>query len=524
MMRAGWWMATMAILILVAGCDSSTSTDPIEIPAGPEPPIWVHVSATSTDAIELKWTDWTTNEAAFEIWRSQGNANNFAVIDTVDQDIEIYADTSLIAEQTFYYMVTGYDILGRRGRTSTAVWGKAHDNTPPTIPANPSPPADSSGIEGAVTLAWESTDPGGDVHFDVYFGSGRGSLSPCAMDLTVTTAEPCMDLELTRFYYWRVVATDEYGATALSPIWAFGMRVETVDIEGGYFFRGDCGHFNPAHPEDFCSLENPAVTDSFNIDKYEVSNQRFAQFLQERIDGRYIDVTEGDVHLKGEDNYGNYRPLLARVYPDGDEHAGIEYNAAEGERGSFIPRRGRENHPVVEVTWYGAAYFAESQGRRLPSEKEWEKAARGTLSDLGDSTVTVGDSTFTLGFGRPYPWGQYADAHRFNYEGSGDPSDAVVGVGTTEVGFFDGMSHSGFATGSNATPEGVFDLAGNVSEWCQDEARDYGSTNPSGMMRVKGGGWRSAADWCQTYWRQSLQPGMSDNAIGFRTVGPYGQD
>jgi serine/threonine-protein kinase len=138
--------------------------------------------------------------------------------------------------------------------------------------------------------------------------------------------------------------------------------------------------------------------DAFYIDRTPVTNREFVTF---------VEIT-------------GYRPT--------DEHA---YRFLQHLRGGKVPP-GLEQHPVVNVSWDDARAYASWAGKRLPSEAEWEKAARGTD-------------------GRKYPWGRSEPT----------PSRANYGTlrgGTTAVGSYP----------EGASPYGVLDLAGNVWEWCED--------------------------------------------------------
>ena len=93
---------------------------------------------------------------------------------------------------------------------------------------------------------------------------------------------------------------------------------------------------------------------------------------------------------------------------------------------------GKANHPVVNVSWYAAVAYAKWAGKRLPTEAEWEYAARGGLS------------------GKAYPWGDEIDSGKANY------ADSRIGD-TTAVGSYP------------ANKYGLHDMVGNVYEWCLDE-------------------------------------------------------
>jgi formylglycine-generating enzyme required for sulfatase activity len=157
------------------------------------------------------------------------------------------------------------------------------------------------------------------------------------------------------------------------------------------------------------------------------------------------------------------------------------------------------SQPVVGVSWHDAMAFSQWLTRvtgvpqRLPTEAEWEAAARGGL------------------VGQPYPWGAEApDAqgvHRANYNPN-DFADDGFRL-TAPVGSFPA---NGF---------GLRDMAGNVSEWCLDRSSPLGAGGPfnPGVLRLlKGGSWYSRARDLRCAARQSLPPHYADGFIGFRVV------
>ena len=121
---------------------------------------------------------------------------------------------------------------------------------------------------------------------------------------------------------------------------------------------------------------------------------------------------------------------------------------------------GSDTYPVQGVNWDAAVaytrWLSARTGRtyRLPTEAEWEKAARGTDQ-------------------RRYPWGNAIDRTLANFVGA-QPYDTGMPVGT-----YDGSLRAALQTRSNASPYGVLDMAGNVMEWCHDwYSRDYYASSP----------------------------------------------
>lgn len=239
--------------------------------------------------------------------------------------------------------------------------------------------------------------------------------------------------------------------------WATPSDGEMVFVPAGNFWMGS----NEGDADE--APMHQVYLDAFWIDRYEVTNAQYARFLN---------ATQGD---RG--RCGGHICADTKV-ENPDSH--LLY-----EEGQYVAERGYEDHPVTEVSWYGAQAYCQHYGKRLPSEAEWEKAARGTA-------------------GATYPWGEGFDPHRLN-------SDGRVGD-TTPVGSYP----------DGASPYGAYDMAGNVWEWVADWYETYpGNTYRSPFFGhkykvVRGGSWNHPVNDARCARRDLAHPDRRLRVVGFR--------
>ncbi len=161
-----------------------------------------------------------------------------------------------------------------------------------------------------------------------------------------------------------------------------------------------------------------------------------------------------------EDERPQQKPFLKGFYIDRYEVTNRRYKVFVDDLGYVVPEywenktypAGQENHPVVWVSWFDAANFCDWAGKRLPTEKEWERAARGKE-------------------GREYPWGD-----TFQKENANLPVNARSKTKLSAVGSFP----------QSATPDGLQDLVGNVWEWVNDDYKAYPGNDKPGENFDKG--------------------------------------
>ena len=277
-----------------------------------------------------------------------------------------------------------------------------------------------------------------------------------------------------------------------------GGHDDMVRLEGGQFTMGTYGF----HPEE--APPRSAEVGSFWIDRYEVTNAEFAAFVAatgyvtqaERpadpaanpgidpallVPGAVVFVAPASVtDMVDISQWWQYVPGADWRHPQGPDSS-IE---------------GRENHPVVNVTREDALAYAHWLGRDLPTEAEWEFAARGGIAD---ADYAWGDEKLPGGKWQANAW-----------QGVFPVIDKVEDgyAGTAPVGCF---AANGF---------GLYDMAGNVWELTKDDYADMNGPQPN-MVVIKGGSYLCADNFCFRYRPAARQPASFDvgtTHIGFRTV------
>ena len=227
-------------------------------------------------------------------------------------------------------------------------------------------------------------------------------------------------------------------------------------------------------------------------------------------------IPAGEFEMGSQDGAPDEQPVhtvrLSEFYIDKYEVTVGQYRKFVHETGAAFPDweevaryAQTDQHPMVNVSWYDAVAYAKWAGKTLPTEAQWEYAARGGLE------------------GKAYPWGNQAlDETKANYE------DSNIGK-TVHVGSYP------------ANRYGLHDMVGNVWEWCIDEyLADFYETSPGnnpvagspisllndGFRKVatrrvvRGGGWDAAARRLRVAYRDGNGPRGKVDSVGFRCVRP----
>ncbi len=240
--------------------------------------------------------------------------------------------------------------------------------------------------------------------------------------------------------------------------------IDLVSIPGGAFTMGDAAGDPDETPR--------AVTVTpFRLMRFEVTNTVFAAFVAET----------GHVTDPARRGFGYVWPgHWVKV-------EGADWRHPSGPAADLI---GREQHPVVQVSWRDAGAFCRHHGLRLPTEEEWEFAARGTD-------------------GRRFPWGDAPpeeDGKRRANFGTVECCSADMSDGfhtTAPVGSYD----------TGVSPFGLHDMAGNVWEWTASIDAE------TGKYVIRGGGWGNNPYCLRASYRHKNPPDIGLDMVGFRCAG-----
>ena len=251
-------------------------------------------------------------------------------------------------------------------------------------------------------------------------------------------------------------------------LWTPKPEMEWVEVPAGEFLMGSDPAIDPDAREDEFP-QHLVYLDAYEIGRYEVTNGQYAQCVRAKV----------------------------------CEEPRDQY---------FYSNREFAAHPVVYVSWFDAGQFCAWVGCHLPTEAEWEKAARGTG-------------------GRIYPWENGFDCYKGNFDDETERDDDAVPGGpncdryglTAPVGSFP----------DGASPYGVLDMAGNVAEWVADWVdADYYNASPgrnphgpeiSGWRALRGGAWTSDQTWVRAAARYGLAPSLAYDYVGFRCACPVSE-
>jgi formylglycine-generating enzyme required for sulfatase activity len=275
----------------------------------------------------------------------------------------------------------------------------------------------------------------------------------------------------------------------LVPAGRFVMGSDKADTEG---LQQRYGLVKPLYRDEHPRHER--TLSAFYIDRWEVSNIEYKRFVQAVNAREPFGWTQNGYNLHPERLAQTDLETLRWI---AREYFKLDADTSAMDKASLLRamderRKVVDRLPVAEVSWAEAAAYCRWKGKRLPTEAEWEKAARGTDE-------------------REFPWGNDWDVERINAGDNAPTEEGLAPVGSYEY---------------SKSPYGAYDMAGNVWEWVQDDYRSYPGSDYSapefnqGKKVIRGGGggighyslsvfFRSAA-------RQAAEPNTTSADVGFR--------
>ena len=299
-------------------------------------------------------------------------------------------------------------------------------------------------------------------------------------------------------------------ATKIDQAAAPANLTDMAQIPGGVFLMGNETSF--AFAGDGEGPVRPVKLSSFAIDKYAVSNEKFAAFVDatgfiteaERLGWSFV--------FQGSLPKNRLKSLQGNLVVETQWWVavpGARWNRPAGERSSI---KGMMNHPVVHVSWNDAIEYAKWAGKSLPTEAQWEYASRGGLEQ------------------KTYPWGDDLTPmgkHRCNIWQGKFPAHNTAEDGFTGTGPVDSFAPNGY---------GLFNMTGNTWEWCLDwfsvtHHADLNRSSPAledpkgpplGAAKVmRGGSFLCHRSYCNRYRCAARTSSPADSGtehLGFRCV------
>lgn len=258
-----------------------------------------------------------------------------------------------------------------------------------------------------------------------------------------------------------------------------------VTLDGGSFLMGS--EDPEGFPEDGEGPVREVALEPFQIDRFAVTNQRFTEFVQ--ATGHVTDAERyGWSFVFGgllPDEFAETRGIVGAAW--WRQVFGADWRSPEGPHSSS---EDRPDHPVVHVSWNDANAFCSWAGARLPSETEWEFAARGGLVQ------------------RRFPWGDELEPggeHRMNIWQGSFPDRNTLADGYLGTAPVDAFESNGY---------GLHNTSGNVWEWCADDFFDRGKA-------IRGGSYLCHHSYCNRYRIAARTSNTADSTagnMGFRCV------
>ncbi len=253
----------------------------------------------------------------------------------------------------------------------------------------------------------------------------------------------------------------------------------------------------PAGEFYFGQFDHIESTEAYEIMVTNVTVSQYADFLNaaladgsvELVDKEILGYYPGD-EFRGYEHEEEIRAGDWVFIPLDDPSQRVKFDGT-----SFSPQSGYENHPMTMVSWFGAWGYCGYYDYRLPTEMEWEKAARGTDT-------------------RPFPWGEEIARENANFYASRDPFEDMSSYGsrTSPVGFYNGKMYDNYQTLESASPYGLYDMAGNVWQWTGDVYEDM-------HYRFMRGGSKDTYEMDLRLWvRNNSTPTYVSPGVGFRCV------